>query len=314
MQRRMCRCFTFFSRIWTKVILLWIKLKLKESWKPKFGEDFSLNLKKCLKPVKACDTSPVCQTLKVKLRLFIKFPTSVQRWKTWDTIKRFPTHCRKFQPFSIFHTWINDSESPCLSGHMDNNVETVVFESVLSGTYILTTALIPALKKASDRSQSGACGPNNHDRVCSFHPKPTSRVSVFFSQVTVSSGGMLTQKLNVEDLQFEKGTFDGTMAYAQNKVKEALVYLNLNTIIVLCFVLTEAAGYSHREMGRSAQRRPLLLDAPGLGRHTRLTTSQWDLNTQTWAGSVTRNPFHLLSAWVFSYVWSAVGSSVISQV
>lgn len=32
---------------------------------------------------------------------------------------------------------------------------------------------------------------------------------------------MLTQKLNVDDLQFEKGTFDGTMAYAQNKVKEA---------------------------------------------------------------------------------------------
>lgn len=30
---------------------------------------------------------------------------------------------------------------------------------------------------------------------------------------------MLTQKLNVDDLQFEKGTFDGTMAYAQNKVK-----------------------------------------------------------------------------------------------
>lgn len=35
----------------------------------------------------------------------------------------------------------------------------------------------------------------------------------------MSSGGMLTQKLNVDDLQFEKGTFDGTMAYAQNKVK-----------------------------------------------------------------------------------------------
>lgn len=29
---------------------------------------------------------------------------------------------------------------------------------------------------------------------------------------------MLVQKLNVEDLQFEKGSFDGTMAYAQNKV------------------------------------------------------------------------------------------------
>lgn len=40
------------------------------------------------------------------------------------------------------------------------------------------------------------------------------------SQVTVSSGGMLTQKLNVDDLQFEKGTFDGTMAYAQNKARQ----------------------------------------------------------------------------------------------
>ncbi|XP_061782150.1 dehydrogenase/reductase SDR family member 12 isoform X3 [Nerophis lumbriciformis] len=56
------------------------------------------------------------------------------------------------------------------------------------GTYILTTALLPALKKAQD------------PRV-----------------VTVSSGGMLTQKLNGDDLQFEKGTFDGTVAYAQNK-------------------------------------------------------------------------------------------------
>ena len=36
--------------------------------------------------------------------------------------------------------------------------------------------------------------------------------------VTVSSGGMLVQKLDVDDLQFEKlSPFDGTMAYAQNK-------------------------------------------------------------------------------------------------
>lgn len=62
------------------------------------------------------------------------------------------------------------------------------------GTYILTTALIPALKKAED------------PRV-----------------VTVSSGGMLTQKLNVDDLQFEKGTFDGTMAYAQNKRQQVIL-------------------------------------------------------------------------------------------
>eukprot|EP00061_Rhincodon_typus_P010398 g34655.t1 len=30
---------------------------------------------------------------------------------------------------------------------------------------------------------------------------------------------MLVQKLNVDDLQFEKGRFDGTMAYAQNKIE-----------------------------------------------------------------------------------------------
>lgn len=38
-------------------------------------------------------------------------------------------------------------------------------------------------------------------------------------QITVSSGGMLVQKLNVSDLQSENGPFDGTMVYAQNKVQ-----------------------------------------------------------------------------------------------
>jgi len=34
----------------------------------------------------------------------------------------------------------------------------------------------------------------------------------------VSSGGMLTQKLDYEDFNFEKMTkYDGVMAYAQNK-------------------------------------------------------------------------------------------------
>ncbi|XP_064501863.1 dehydrogenase/reductase SDR family member 12 isoform X6 [Pseudopipra pipra] len=56
------------------------------------------------------------------------------------------------------------------------------------GTYILTTALLPLLGKEAD-----------------------ARV------ITVSSGGMLVQKLNISDLQSENGTFDGTMVYAQNK-------------------------------------------------------------------------------------------------
>ncbi|KAG1959859.1 dehydrogenase/reductase SDR family member 12 [Pimephales promelas] len=62
------------------------------------------------------------------------------------------------------------------------------------GTYILTTALIPTLKKSEN------------PRV-----------------ITVSSGGMLVQKLNVEDLQFEKGSFDGTMVYAQNKRQQVIM-------------------------------------------------------------------------------------------
>lgn len=62
------------------------------------------------------------------------------------------------------------------------------------GTYILTTALIPALKTSED------------PRV-----------------ITVSSGGMLVQKLNVDDLQWEKGPFDGTMAYAQNKRQQVVL-------------------------------------------------------------------------------------------
>jgi len=42
--------------------------------------------------------------------------------------------------------------------------------------------------------------------------------------VTVSSGGMLVQKLNVDDLQQEKLTpFDGTMAYAQNKRQQVVM-------------------------------------------------------------------------------------------
>uniref|UniRef100_A0A8C4QEA5 Dehydrogenase/reductase (SDR family) member 12 n=1 Tax=Eptatretus burgeri TaxID=7764 RepID=A0A8C4QEA5_EPTBU len=62
------------------------------------------------------------------------------------------------------------------------------------GTYILTSALLPLLKKA------------NKPRV-----------------VTVSSAGMLVQKLNVEDLQHERGTFDGTMVYAQNKRQQVVL-------------------------------------------------------------------------------------------
>lgn len=63
------------------------------------------------------------------------------------------------------------------------------------GTHIITEGLVELLKKSSD------------PRV-----------------IIVSSGGMLVQKLNTSDLQFEKLTpFDGTMAYAQNKRQQVVM-------------------------------------------------------------------------------------------
>ncbi|XP_056004570.1 dehydrogenase/reductase SDR family member 12-like isoform X1 [Ostrea edulis] len=63
------------------------------------------------------------------------------------------------------------------------------------GIHILTTELVPLLSE------------RNKPRV-----------------ITVSSGGMLTQKLDIKDLQFEKmQPFDGTMAYAQNKRQQVVM-------------------------------------------------------------------------------------------
>ncbi|XP_065758328.1 dehydrogenase/reductase SDR family member 12 isoform X2 [Muntiacus reevesi] len=62
------------------------------------------------------------------------------------------------------------------------------------GVYVLTTALIPVLEKEHD------------PRV-----------------ITVSSGGMLVQKLNTDDLQSERTAFDGTMVYAQNKRQQVVL-------------------------------------------------------------------------------------------
>ncbi|CAB1328772.1 unnamed protein product [Coregonus sp. 'balchen'] len=88
------------------------------------------------------------------------------------------------------------------------------------GTFILTTALIPALKQAQD------------PRV-----------------ITVSSGGMLVQKMKVDDLQSERGTFDGTMAYAQNKRQQV--------------ILTERWASQHKEIHFSSMH-PGWADTPAV--------------------------------------------------
>ncbi|KAL7386184.1 hypothetical protein ABVT39_004960 [Epinephelus coioides] len=68
------------------------------------------------------------------------------------------------------------------------------FATNTMGVYILTQSLIPLIQKSRD------------PRV-----------------ITVSSGGMLVQKLLVDDLQSEKGSFDGVMVYAQNKRQQVVL-------------------------------------------------------------------------------------------
>uniref|UniRef100_A0A8C2S9V0 Dehydrogenase/reductase 12 n=1 Tax=Capra hircus TaxID=9925 RepID=A0A8C2S9V0_CAPHI len=88
------------------------------------------------------------------------------------------------------------------------------------GVYVLTTALIPVLEKEHD------------PRV-----------------ITVSSGGMLVQKLNTDDLQSERTAFDGTMVYAQNKRQQV--------------VLTERWAQAHPAIHFSCMH-PGWVDTPGV--------------------------------------------------
>ncbi|CAH8453114.1 unnamed protein product [Heterobilharzia americana] len=78
----------------------------------------------------------------------------------------------------------------------DENGLEANFATNTLGTYLLTECLIPALKKSSD------------PRV-----------------ITVSSGGMLVQKLDHADpmLTSKYGKFDGTMIYAQNKRQQVVM-------------------------------------------------------------------------------------------
>jgi len=72
------------------------------------------------------------------------------------------------------------------------------FSTNTLGTYLLTEGLISMLQK---EKSSG-----DRPRV-----------------VTVSSGGMLTNKLDPDDLQNERKSFDGTMVYAQNKRQQIVM-------------------------------------------------------------------------------------------
>ncbi|TWW73259.1 dehydrogenase/reductase SDR family member 12-like [Takifugu flavidus] len=84
----------------------------------------------------------------------------------------------------------------CMVHKRETNAEGLEknFATNTMGVYILTESLIPLLQKSRD------------PRV-----------------ITVSSGGMLVQKLRADDLQSEKGFFDSVMVYAQNKRQQVVL-------------------------------------------------------------------------------------------
>jgi len=76
----------------------------------------------------------------------------------------------------------------------EDNIEKNFAANTL-GTHIMTSSFLPVLKKA-------------------YKPRV----------IIVTSGGMLVQKLDIKDLQFETlKPFDGTMAYAQNKRQQVVM-------------------------------------------------------------------------------------------
>ena len=79
---------------------------------------------------------------------------------------------------------------------------------------------------------------------------PLLRESAPARIINVSSGGMYTQKLRVDDLQSEREQFDGPTVYARTKRAEV--------------ILTELWA---EQIGRHRNRGPL--DAPRVGRHPR---------------------------------------------
>ncbi|KAJ8352578.1 hypothetical protein SKAU_G00240540 [Synaphobranchus kaupii] len=127
---------------------------------------------------------------------------------------------KSFQENHSLHVLINNAGCMVNQRELTEDGLEKNFATNTLGMFILTAALIPALKKSND------------PRV-----------------VTVSSGGMLVQKLNVDDLQFEKGVFDGTMAYAQNKRQQV--------------ILTERWAAQHREIHFSSMH-PGWADTPAV--------------------------------------------------
>ncbi|TNN01280.1 hypothetical protein fugu_010662 [Takifugu bimaculatus] len=112
--------------------------------------------------------------------------------KVWEFAEAFKRKYKALNsncPFKCLQ--INNAGS--IMSQRDVNAEGLEksFATNVLGVYILTKSLIPLLEKSAD------------PRV-----------------ITVSSGGMLVQKLRIGNLQSERGRYDGAMVYAQHKVRD----------------------------------------------------------------------------------------------
>ncbi|XP_030236871.1 DHRS-12_like_SDR_c-like domain-containing protein [Gadus morhua] len=108
--------------------------------------------------------------------------------KVWEFAESFK---RKYKSLNVL---INNAG--CIMSQREENTEGLEksFASNVLGVYILTKSLITLLEKSAE------------PRV-----------------VTVSSGGMLVQKLRTGNLQTDRGRYDGAMVYAQNKRQQVVI-------------------------------------------------------------------------------------------
>ncbi|XP_077421671.1 DHRS-12_like_SDR_c-like domain-containing protein [Vanacampus margaritifer] len=108
--------------------------------------------------------------------------------KVWEFAEAFK---RKYKALNVL---INNAGS--MMSEREVNAEGLEkgFATNVLGVYILTKSLIPLLEKSAD------------PRV-----------------ITLSSGGMLVQKLRIGNLQSERGRYDGSMVYAQHKRQQVVM-------------------------------------------------------------------------------------------
>lgn len=87
-----------------------------------------------------------------------------------------------------------------------------------TGTYYLTELLIPYMKTQEDPRVVGVLIIAGLGWAGQVQPNHFLLLPPLFPQITTSSGGMLLEKLDTTDFNFEKRTFKGEDVYAQHKV------------------------------------------------------------------------------------------------